>query len=107
MLAVIEPHPWPEAWCGRKPFPLSSMLHVHVAQIVYNYSDLGMEDALYEIELLRRFFCRIRLEAVLDESTILQFRHLLETHGLTEQIFNAINQTLADRGLFFQQPNQN
>ncbi len=35
-----------------------------------------------------------------DESTILQFRHLLERQGLTEQIFQAINQTLSERGLF-------
>jgi transposase, IS5 family len=99
MMAMIEPHYSSGQGRGRKPFPLSAMLHVHVAQIVYNYSDPGMEDALYEIESLRRF-CGIRLEAVPDESTILQFRHLLEAHSLTGQIFNAINQTLADRGLF-------
>lgn len=99
MLAVIEPYYAQGKGRGRKPFPLDSMLHVHVAQIVYNYSDPGMEDALYEIESLRRF-CGIRLEAVPDESTILQFRHLLEEHGLTEQIFKVINQTLSERGLF-------
>lgn len=37
------------------------MLHVHVAQIAYNYSDPVMEDALYGIESLRRFCC-IRLK---------------------------------------------
>jgi len=99
MLAVIEPHYASDTGRGRKPFALNAMLHAHVAQIVYNYSDPGMEDALYEIESLRRF-CGIRLEAVPDESTILQFRHLLERHGLTEQIFQAINQTLSERGLF-------
>ena len=87
MMAVIEPHYASGTGRGRKPFPLNTMLHVH------------MEDALYEIESLRRF-CGIRLEAVPDESTILQFRHLLEAHGLTEQIFAAINQTLGERGLF-------
>jgi IS5 family transposase len=99
MVTVIEPHYASGKRLGRKPFPLISMLHVHVAQIVYNYSDPGMEDALYEIESLRRF-SGIRLEAVPDESTILQFRHLLEAHQLTEQIFNVINQALAERGLF-------
>ncbi|WP_445367692.1 IS5 family transposase [Methylomonas sp. BW4-1] len=99
MLAVIAPHYAPGNGRGRKPFPLVAMLHVHVAQIVYNYSDPGMEEALYEIESLRRF-CGIRLAAVPDESTILQFRHLLEAHGLSEQIFVAINQTLGERGLF-------
>lgn len=99
MRAVIEPHYASGQGRGRRPFALNAMLHAHVAQIVYNYSDPGMEDALYEIESLRRF-CGIRLEAVPDESTILQFRHLLEQHGLTEQIFQAINQTLSERGLF-------
>ena len=99
MRAVIEPHYASGTGRGRKPFALNTMLHVHVAQIVYNYSDPGMEDALYEIESLRRF-CGIRLDAVPDESTILQFRHLLEAHGLTEQMFKVINQTLGERGLF-------
>jgi IS5 family transposase len=99
MMAVIEPHYAQGKGRGRKAFPLDSMLHLHVAQIVYNYSDPGMEDALYEIESLRRF-CGIRLESVPDESTILQFRHLLEQHKLTEQIFTAINQALGERGLF-------
>lgn len=99
MKAVIEPHYGKRGTCGRKPFPLDAMLHVHVAQIVYNYSDPGMEDALYEVESLRRF-CSISLDNVPDESTILQFRHLLERNALTEEIFKAINQTLCDRGLF-------
>ncbi len=99
MIEVIEPHYAQGKGRGRKPFFLESVLRVHVAQIIHNYSDPGMEDALYEIESLRRF-CGIRLDAVPDESTILQFRHLLEKHGLTEQIFQVINQTLSERGLF-------
>ncbi|TPQ24301.1 IS5/IS1182 family transposase, partial [Methylomonas koyamae] len=65
MRAVIEPHYASGQGRGRRPFALNAMLHVHVAQIVYNYSDPGMEDALYEIESLRHF-CGIRLEAVPD-----------------------------------------
>ncbi|WP_150050599.1 IS5 family transposase [Methylomonas rhizoryzae] len=99
MCAVIEPRYASGKGRGRKPFALNAMQHVHVAQIVYNYSDPDMEDALYEIESLRRF-CGIRLEAVPDESTILQYRHLLEQHGLSEQIFEEINQTPGERGLF-------
>ena len=99
MMAVIAPHYALGKGRGRKAFPLESMLRAHVAQIVYNYSDPGLEDALYEIESLRRF-CGIRLANIPDESTILQFRHLLEAHGLTEQIFKVINQTLGERGLF-------
>ena len=40
---------------GRKPYPLSVMLRIHVMQLLYNLSDPAMEDALYEIESMRRF----------------------------------------------------
>ena len=50
MLSVIAPFYPKEDAKGRKVYPLDVMLHVHVAQTVYNYSDYGMEDALYEIE---------------------------------------------------------
>ena len=34
-----------------------------------------------------------------DETTILNFRHLLERHGLTEAIFADVNTHLADKGI--------
>ena len=34
-----------------------------------------------------------------DETTILNFRHLLERHGLTEAIFAQVNAHLADKGI--------
>jgi IS5 family transposase len=34
-----------------------------------------------------------------DETTILNFRHLLERHGLTEAIFAEVNAHLADKGI--------
>jgi IS5 family transposase len=40
---------------GRKPYPFKVMLGVHVMQLLYNLSDPAMEDALYEIESMRRF----------------------------------------------------
>ena len=44
-------------------------------------SDPATEDMLYEIERVRRF-SGISLKKVPDETTILNFRHLLERHGL-------------------------
>lgn len=38
-----------------------------------------------------------------DESTILQFRRLLERHGLTGAIFQAVGERLAAHGLVLRQ----
>ena len=58
-----------------------------------------MEDDLYEMESLRRF-AGLRLKgAIPDETTILNFRHLLERHALGEMLLSRINQHLAARGL--------
>ncbi len=57
-----------------------------------------MEDLLYEVESVRRFV-GLRLSGALpDETTILHFRHLLETHGLGETLFEEINAHLASLG---------
>ena len=39
----IRPH-YPKAGRGRRPYDLSVMLRVHIVQVYYNLSDLGMED---------------------------------------------------------------
>ena len=45
-----------------------------------------MEDRLYEIESVR-CFTGIGRAKVSDETTILNFRHLLERHGLGKVLF--------------------
>ena len=66
----------------------------HCVQLFYNLSDPGMEDLLYEVESVRRFV-GLRLTEALPDATILNFRHLLEKHGL---LFEEINAHLASRG---------
>ena len=80
-LERIRPH-CPKAGNGRRPYPLSAMLRVHCVQLFYNLSDPDMEDLLYEAESVRRFAGLSLSEALPDETTILNFRHLLERHGL-------------------------
>jgi|GEM_PF-2109152 len=66
----------------------------------YTLLDPAMEDALYEIEAMRRFAgLDLTDDAMSDETTILKFRHLLEKHGLNGQMMNIINDTLEQRGL--------
>ncbi|MBL4820407.1 MAG: IS5 family transposase [Gammaproteobacteria bacterium] len=90
---------YPKNGQGRQPYPLSTMLRIHCMQLFYNLSDPAMEDSLYEIESMRRF-CGLRLSDRLpDETTILNFRHLLERHNLGKKLFDEINRHLSSQGL--------
>ena len=97
LLKVIEPH-YPVAGRGRRPYPLQAMLRVHLMQNWFALSDPAMEEALYEIASLRTF-AGLGLEAIPDETTILNFRHLLEASDLAEDIFKQVNAHLARKGL--------
>ena len=99
LLGLIEPH-YPKAGNGTQPLPLERMLRVYFMQQWFNLSDPGAEDALYDSESMRRF-AGIELveDSVPDESTILRFRHLLEKHRLTEQIFAEIRTLLEEKRL--------
>ena len=94
----IRPH-YPKAGNGRRPYPLSVMLRVHCVQLFYNLSDPGMEDLLCEAESVRRFAGLSLSEALPDETTILNFRHLLERHGLGKGLLDEINAQLESQGL--------
>ena len=90
---------YPKAGRGRHPYPLSAMLRVHCVQLFYNLSDPGMEDLLYESDPVRRFV-GLKLTAPLpDETTILNFRHLLERHSLGQGLLEEINAHLESQGL--------
>jgi IS5 family transposase len=89
---------------GRPPMPLEMMLRIYLMQQWFSLSDPAMEDALYDIESMRRFAgIDLSRDRVPDETTILNFRHLLETHRLTEKFFDAIGQHLDALGLTVQQ----
>jgi transposase, IS5 family len=78
--AVIEPHyPKSGPHGGRRPFALAVMLRIYCLQQWYSLSDPGAEEALYDIQSMRAF-CNLELgrDAIPDETTILNFRHLLE-----------------------------
>jgi IS5 family transposase len=102
LLALIEPH-YPKAGRGRRPYPLATMLRIHFLQQWYALSDPAMEEALYEIAPLRQFAGLSLLDAIPDETTLLNFRHLLERHGLAAQMLTAVNADLSKRGLLLRQ----
>src|SRR5580765_7099329 len=98
LLGLIEPH-YPVAGCGRRPYPLESMLRVHLMQNWFALSDPAMEEALCEIASLRAFAHLSLGEPIPDETTILNFRHLLEANDLAEDILKTVNAHLARKGL--------
>lgn len=99
LYALIEPF-YPKAGKGRPPVGLERMLRIHFLQSWFNLSDPGVEEALYDMESMRRFVgIDLGNEPVPDETTICKFRHLLEAHGLGERIFQEINAHLEEKGL--------
>ena len=101
--ARIEPH-YPKAGGGRRPYPLATMLRIHCLQQWYGLSDPAMEEELYEIASMRQFAgLSLSGGAVPDETTILNFRHLLEQHGLGREIFETVKAHLQSAGLLLRQ----
>jgi len=99
LLTLIAPHA-PAGKTGRPPFAVEVMLRIHLLQQFFGHSDPAMEEALHDIPVYREF---AQLDAGItrlpDESTILRFRHMLEAHGLGQQILATVNTQLTDRGL--------
>lgn len=101
LLGLIEPF-YPKAG-GRKPYPLETMLRIHLLQNWFSLSDPAMEEALYEITPMRQF-ARLTLSAPIPEdTTIMNFRHLLEKHQLAPAILAIINGYLKEKGLSLRQ----
>ncbi len=104
LIALIAPYYPSSGKQGRPPKGLETMFRIHCMQNWFSYSDRQMEDALYEVESIRRFagYSSV-LSSLPDESTILQFRHLLEAHDLTARILETINAGLKEEGLLVSQ----
>ena len=103
LVALIEPHSPPKA-TGRPAFAIETMLRIHLLQQWFNLSDPAMEEALYDTPVFASF---ARLDPGMttmpDESTILRFRRLLETHQLGLQILALVNAILTDKHLLLRQ----
>jgi IS5 family transposase len=93
LVDLIEPHyPRTTSKGGRPPYPLETMLRIHLLQQWYDLSDPAMEDALIEVATMRRFAgIALISDRIPVETTILAFRHLLMQNDLGEQIFKAVN----------------
>ena len=103
LLALIEPA-YPKAGKGRHPSALATMLRIHLMQNWFGYSYPAIKEALYEVAPLRHFASlSLTRGRVPDETTILNFRRLLEVHDLAPKILAAVNADLGQRGLLLRQ----
>ncbi len=97
--ALIAPH-YTRPRKGRPQMPLSVMLRIYFLQQWYGLSDPGAEEALYDMHSMRDFAgLDLACDAIPDETTILNFRHLLERHNLTEALFASVSSYLEERAL--------
>ncbi|MFC1966464.1 IS5 family transposase, partial [Chloroflexota bacterium] len=103
LLQVVRKH-YPMAGNGRQPMPLERMLRIYFMQQWYGLSDPAMEDALYDSEAMRRFAdIELEVDVIPDETTILNFRHLLERYNLTKKTFEKTQQYLSEKGLLLRE----
>ena len=99
LLSLVEPH-YAKAGNGRQPVGLEIMLRTYFVQQWFNLSDPGVEEALYESAVLRRFVgVDLGVAPAPDETTICRFRHLLEKHELGGAMLDAVNHHLASKGI--------
>jgi IS5 family transposase len=99
LMQIIEPF-YPKAGNGRQPYPLEQMLRIYCLQLWYNLSDPLMEESLYDV-ISMRSFARVDIvkSKAPDETTIGNFRRLIEDNSLGKQIFDTINTHLIANGV--------
>ena len=99
LCALIEPH-YPQAGDGRPPVGLQRMLRIYFLQQWFNLSDPGVEEALYDSAVLRQFVgIDLGQEPAPDETTVLNFRHVLEQQQLGGKMLEAVNLHLQKKGI--------
>lgn len=100
---LIRPFYYTSGKRGRPPIKLEIILRMYLLQCWFNLSDEGVEEAIYDSYAMRHFMkIDFYTESVPDATTLLKFRHLLETNHLAEALFNAIKNGLSANGCMMQ-----
>ena len=70
----------------------------------YDLSEPAMEDALIEVQSMRRFAAiDLISDRIPEESTIISFLHRLEQHDLGKQVFETVKALLNANGMVMKQ----
>jgi IS5 family transposase len=99
----IEPY-YQAKEVGRKRKALLMMLRIYCLQQWYSLSDPAVEEAVYDRMSFQKFLgIDLLSEEIPDETTILNFRHLLEEHGLQEKFFIRVREILEKKELLMKE----
>ena len=97
-LTVLIESTYPKGKGGRPPYPLEKMLRIHFMQQWFALSDPAMEESLYDSQSMRQFAgLSLTRGSLPDETTILNFRHLLERNDLATRLMSEVNAMLGER----------
>lgn len=101
--AEIAPH-YTEKETGRKRMDLVMMLKIYFLQQWYSLSDREAEEMIYDRNSFQKFLgIDLLSQAVPDDTTILNFRHLLEEHKLQERFFTVVKEQLETKGFLMRE----
>lgn len=74
------------------------MLRIHLLQNWFSLIDPAVEEALYETTPMSQF-ARLVLSGLIEDTTVMSFRHLLEKHQLSPVNLVVINGYLQEKDL--------
>ncbi len=87
---------------GRPQYNLKLMLKIYFLQNFYSLWDLAMEESIYDRLSFQEFlWVDILSNNIPDETTILNFRHLLEEYKLQDLLFEEVLSLLKTKWFFF------
>lgn len=99
----IEPH-YTEKETGRKRMDLVMMLKIYFLQQWYSLSDREAEEMIYDRNSFQKFLgLDLLSQAIPDDTTILNFRHLLEENKLQERFFAVVKEQLTAKGFLMKE----
>jgi len=103
LINKVEKH-YQEKKTGRNRTETKLLLKIYFLQQWYNLSDPGVEEAIYDRNSFQRFLdLDLLSDSVPDETTILNFRHLLEENNLQEKFFIIMNKVLEKNNLIIKE----
>lgn len=99
----IEPY-YVEKETGRKRMDMAMMLKIYFLQQWYSLSDREAEEMIYDRNSFQKFLgIDLLSQTVPDDTTILNFRHLLEEYKLQKRFFAVVKEQLQTKGFLMKE----